>query len=331
MSAADRARVADTIRNRQQFLLATHTHPDGDAIGSLVGLRELLLTLGKEVTVFLPQQDVILPTELEHSDLGVTVDEAAVSLGENVVVFVDCGNAERSTLIDAAGQAELSINIDHHHDNTHFATLNHVDPDASCTAELIWGLALELGVPVEGPMAEALYIGLVTDTGRFMYENTTPRAHAMAAAMIEAGVDQTGVRKRLYEEVDPAKLKLLRYALDSMSVHGGGALVLARITAEDFAAADGTEAHAEGIIDVLRTLRGVRIAALARELAVSPGTFKVSLRAADPTIDVSAIARASGGGGHPQAAGLTTQLPDGELAQFILDQMVMQGGGGVAV
>lgn len=331
MSGAGRAEVAQALRDGQRFLLTTHTHPDGDAIGSLVGLRELLLTLGKDVEVFLPEQDRVLPTELEHCELGPTVDEASVSAGGRTVVFVDCGNADRSALIDAAGEPALSVNIDHHHDNTRFATLNHVDPTASSTAELIWGLARELGVPVEGAMAEALYVGLVTDTGRFMYENTTPRAHHMAGELIAAGVDITAVRKRLYEEVDLAKLLLLRAALDSMTIHGGGTLVLARITAHDFEAAGGTEAHAEGIIDVLRTLKGLRIAALARELAVAPGTFKVSLRAADPSIDVSAIARAGGGGGHPQAAGMTTELGDDALASFILDQLVLQGGGGVAV
>ncbi len=192
------------------------------------------------------------------------------------------------------------VNIDHHHDNTGFGTINLLDFDASSTAEIVWDLVRRLGVPLTQPIAEALYVGLVTDTGRFSYENTTPRAHQMAAELLEAGIDVTAIRRRLYEDIGPGKLHLLRFALDSFVLHGGGSVISARITAADFDAAGATDAQSEGIIDVIRGVRGVRVAALARELEQRPGSFKVSLRAADPTIDVSAIARVAGGGGHPR-------------------------------
>lgn len=316
--------VATALRSAGRVILATHTHPDGDAIGSLVAMRLILAAIGVNSSVFVSAPDLPLPEELAVYDLGDVVTEETVEFDGHTVVFLDCGNADRTPLGPRLPEIETLINIDHHHDNTAFGTINLLDPEASSTAEVVWGLIHELDVPIDAKTAEALYIGLVTDTGRFSYENTTPRAHLMAAELLEAGIDITAIRRRLYEDVRPAKLHLLRYALDSFVVHGGGALISARITARDFAAAGGTEAHAEGIIDVLRGLRGVRVAALARELEHDPGRFKVSLRAADPRIDVSAIARASGGGGHPQAAGFTTDRDDAELAEFLLAELAAQ-------
>lgn len=327
---ATAADVATALRSAGRVILATHTHPDGDAIGSLVAMRLVLAAIGVSSSVFVAAPDLPLPEELAVYDLGDIVTEETVDFHGHTVVFLDCGNADRTPLGPRLHEIQTLINIDHHHDNTRFGTLDFVDPTASSTAEMVWLLARELGVPITAELAEPLYVGLLTDTGRFSYENTTARSHAMAADLIDAGVDLSAVRRRLYEDVLPAKLHLLRYALDSMAIHGDGLLVSARVTAEDFAAAQATEAHAEGIIDVLRVLRGVRVAALARELEIQPGTFKVSLRAADPTIDVSAIARASGGGGHPQAAGFTTELEDAELAEFILRELAAQDGAGSA-
>lgn len=321
--------VIDALRAAGRVILATHTHPDGDAIGSIVAMRMVLEAIGVSSRVFIASNDLPLPEELSTFDLGDVVHEGSVDVAERTVVFLDCGNADRTPLGDRLADIPVLVNIDHHHDNTRFGTLNWVEPGASSTAELVWELAKHLGVPITAELAEPLYVGLLTDTGRFSYENTTPRAHAMAADLIAAGVDLTGVRRRMYEDVLPAKLHLLRYALDSFVIHGEGTLISARVNAHDFDAAGATEAHAEGIIDILRAVRGVRIAALARELEIEPGTFKVSLRAADPSIDVSAIARASGGGGHPQAAGFTTQLPDADLATFVLSQLALQDAGGV--
>lgn len=327
---ASTAEVATALRSAGRVILATHMHPDGDAIGSLVAMRLILGTLGVSSRVFVADQDLPLPEELAVYDLGEVVTEDTVDFSDRTVVFLDCGNADRTPLGPRLREIPVLINIDHHHDNTRFGTMNLVDPAASSTAEMVWLLAKELGVPITPELAEPLYVGLLTDTGRFSYENTTARAHRMAGELITAGVDLTAVRRRLYEDVLPAKIHLLRRALDTMAIHGDGLLVSARVSSGDFAAAGATEAHAEGIIDILRVVRGVRVAALARELDLTPGTFKVSLRAADPSIDVSAIARASGGGGHPQAAGFTTRLGDADLADFILAGLREQDGGDAA-
>ena len=328
-SASSRELILHELRGAERFILVTHENPDGDALGSLVAMHGVLSALGKDSVMFMGAGEFPLPYEYRFFVLDGLVSEAPADLDDRTVVFLDCGNIDRNPAEVVKRPGAHILNVDHHHDNTRFGTINWVEPAASSTAQLVWELAHLLGVPITPELAEPLYVGLLTDTGRFSYENTTPRAHAMAADLIEAGVDLTGVRRRLYEDVLPAKLHLLRYALDSFVIHGSGTLISARVTAHDFDAAGATEAHAEGIIDVLRAVRGVRIAALARELEMQPGTFKVSLRAADPSIDVSAIARAGGGGGHPQAAGFTTELPDADLAAFVLDQLALQGAGGV--
>jgi phosphoesterase RecJ-like protein len=207
------------------------------------------------------------------------------------------------------------LNIDHHHDNTRFGTVNHVCPVASCTAEIIWRLAKELGAEITPPIADALYTGLVTDTGRFMYENTTPEAHRMAAELIEAGVQPHEVYRRLYEDLPLRRLHLLQRALASVDRYDGGAITIAHLTKRDYEETGALETDSEGVVDHMRAVEGTAVAVLVREL-LSPdreGMRKVSLRATDARVDVSRVAREFGGGGHPQAAGFSTTLPYAQL------------------
>jgi phosphoesterase RecJ-like protein len=174
-------------------------------------------------------------------------------------------------------------------------------------------------VPLTEQIAEALYVGLVTDTGRFMYENTGPAAHLMAADLIEAGVDVHEIYRRLYEGVPEPKLALLTRALSRAQRFDGGRLMFARLTREDFAETGAEDSYTEGIIDHLRAVEGTKVAALARELTgdVRNGASKVSLRSTDGAVDVSLVARAQGGGGHRQAAGFATDMAPDELVAFL--------------
>jgi phosphoesterase RecJ-like protein len=214
------------------------------------------------------------------------------------------------------------LNLDHHHDNTRFGDVDHVVPEASCTAEIVWDLMHELGVRPTKAIAEALYVGLVTDTGRFMYENTGPRAHLMAADLIEAGVETDVIYRRLYEGMPFAKIDLLGRALAHVSRHDGGRLTMTHLTREDFEAAGADDSLSEGIIDHLRSVAGTKVAAVIRELG--DGRRKVSLRSTDGEIDVSVIARAAGGGGHRQAAGVTTEMPPEDIAQLVISEIAVQ-------
>jgi phosphoesterase RecJ-like protein len=320
-----RALVLERLREDQRFVLAAHEGPDGDALGSLVGMQGLLSALGKDSAMFISPDDLPLPREYRFFSLDGMIRLPPADVAERTVVFLDCGNIDRNSASVLRDGAHL-LNIDHHHDNTRFGTLNHVVPDASCTAEIVWDLMHGLGVHPTPAVAEALYIGLITDTGRFMYENTGPRAHQMAAELIEAGVDVPGVYRRLYEGVPLGKLTLLALALSQLQRYDGGELAIAALSAEDFDRADAEESYSEGIIDELRALEGTKVAVLVRELSSGErkGQHKVSLRATDDDVDVSIIARAQGGGGHRRAAGFSTTLEQQELIDFLREAIAAQ-------
>jgi phosphoesterase RecJ-like protein len=320
-----RSEVLARIREDTSFVLATHEHPDGDALGSLVGMQGLLTMLGKRSEMFIGPEDLPLPREYRDLGLDGLIQHAPADIAERTVVFLDCGNIDRNSASVLRDGRHL-LNIDHHHDNTSFGTLNLVVPSASCTSEIVWELMGELGVTPKTEIAEALYVGLITDTGRFMYENTGARAHLMAAAMIEAGVDVTAVYRRLFEGVPDGKLTLLALALGHLQRFDSGELTLAALSAEDFAVADAEDSYSEGIIDQLRSLAGTKVAALVRELtgADRKGQHKVSLRATDDDVDVSVIARAQGGGGHRRAAGFSTSLTQAELIDFLRGAIAAQ-------
>ncbi len=171
-------------------------------------------------------------------------------------------------------------------------------------------------------MAAALYVGLVTDTGKFMYENTNARTHRIAADLIEAGVEVDETYRRLYEHVPLEKLRLLSRALEGIQHHCDGRLVLAYITAADYEASGAGEEMTEGIIDHLRSVEGARVAALIRDLGDrGRAARKVSLRSSDGEVDVSAIARVHGGGGHKRAAGFSTDLELEALVSFLCGEV----------
>jgi bifunctional oligoribonuclease and PAP phosphatase NrnA len=180
-------------------------------------------------------------------------------------------------------------------------------------------------------IAESLYIGLITDTGRFMYQNTSARAHLMAAELIEAGVEPHEIYRRVYEGVPYGKLALLARALANVKRYDDGRLTVTSLSTEDFSESGAEESYSEGVIDHLRAVQGTVVAALVRDrIGDSDGDGngaqlrKVSLRASDQRIDVSRIARAQGGGGHPQAAGFTTTLEWDELVDFLRQELAQQ-------
>ncbi len=322
-SAGTRAEVLGAIRGGERFVLVTHENPDGDALGSLVAMQGVMRALGKDSLMFIGHDEFPLPYEYAFFAFDGLITEIPDDAGDRTIIFLDCGNFDRNAV--EIGDAPI-LNLDHHHDNTHFGTINHVVPQASCTAEIVWDLSRALDVVLTPQIAEALYVGLVTDTGRFMYENTGPAAHVMAADLIEAGVDVHDVYRRLYEGVPAAKLALLTRALSRVQRFDDGRLTLARLTRADFAETGAEESYTEGIIDHLRAVQGTKVAALARELTGEDcaGRSKVSLRATDGAVDVSLIARAQSGGGHRQAAGFATEMSSGELIAFLRQEVAAQ-------
>jgi len=330
-AAAHRDEVLAELRSAEKLIVVTHENPDGDALGSLIATQEILTRKGCDCLMFIDASDLPLPHEYRFFELPGLVSSPPDDLDERTIVFLDCGNLERNPAEafrrpGGAGGPHV-VNIDHHHDNTLFGTVNYVLPEASCTAEIVWDLMHGLDVKVTRGIAEALYVGLITDTGRFMYENTGPRAHEMAADLIGAGVDVHEIYRRVYEGVPYGKLALLARGLAKIHRYDGGRLTVTELDARDFAESGAEESYSEGVIDHLRAVEGTAVAALIRErTGNSDGgrARKVSLRASDERVDVSAIARAQGGGGHRQAAGFSTSLEWDELVAFLREEVAHQ-------
>lgn len=320
-------RVAAEIRARDRFLLTAHEGPDGDALGSLLGMHRLLTQLGKDSVMFMAAKEFPLPIEYRFLPLEEVFHEPPADMADRAVIFLDCGNIDRMPVDFLTEDGALVINIDHHHDNTLFGDLDLVDVDASCTAEIVYELAGLLGVELTPEIACALYVGLVTDTGKFMYENTKARTHRIAAELIEAGVEVDDTYRRLYEHVPIEKLRLVARALQGIERHCEGRLVIGYITAADYEATGAGEEMTEGIIDHLRSVEGAKVAALIRDLGDrGRAARKVSLRSSGGEIDVSAIARKNDGGGHKRAAGFSTDLELEQLVSFLCGEVSAQLG-----
>jgi phosphoesterase RecJ-like protein len=311
--------VLAELRSSEKLLLTTHENPDGDALGSLLAMHWLLEQLGKDSVMFMSEEEFPLPWEYRQWQFENMAGSPPADVAERTIVFLDCGNIDRMPVDFLQAEGLHILNIDHHHDNTRFGTVNLVVADASCTAEIVWHLAKNLGVEVTPRIADALYTGLVTDTGKFMYENTTPEAHRMAAELIEAGVDGHEVYRRLYEDLPFRRLQLLQRALARVERHDDGRMTVSQLTKQDYEDTGGQENDSEGVVDNLRAVEGTAVAVLVRDLLADDrqGMRKVSLRATDGRVDVSRIAREFGGGGHPQAAGFTTGLAYPELVETL--------------
>jgi len=310
--------VADAIRRHERFVVVAHENPDGDALGSLLGMTLALRALGKDAVMYLAG-DAPLPGEYAFLDLGGLSRTLPDDAEERVLLAVDCANERRiGESLEPVERAAFVIDIDHHHDNSRFGDVNLVVAEASSTAEMVRDVLAELGVVLTPEIAEALYVGLVTDTGRFQYTNTTPKSLRLAAELVEAGADVHGIFRSVYETVQFAKLKLLARALERAQVYAGGRLVVSYLVKADFGEVGAEEPYSEGIIDYLRSVQGSEMVALIREPPRDDGPIRrISLRSSHDEIDVSAVARERGGGGHRQAAGFSSDEPIADIIEFI--------------
>jgi bifunctional oligoribonuclease and PAP phosphatase NrnA len=327
IATSDLEQVGAELRSRDRFLLTAHEGPDGDALGSLLGLHKVLTQLGKDSVMFMAAKEFPLPIEYRFLPLEEIFHEPPADMADRTVVFLDCGNIDRMPVEWLTAGGNDIINIDHHHDNTRFGDINLVEVGASCTAEIVYDLARLLGAKITPEIASALYVGLITDTGKFMYENTNAHTHRVAADLIDAGVNVDDTYRRLYEHVPLEKLRLVSRALDGISSHCDGRLAISYITMADYEATGAGEEMTEGLIDHLRSIDGVKVAAVIRDLGNrGRSARKVSLRSSAGEVDVSAIARQNGGGGHKRAAGFSTNLEFEQLVEFLTAEVSSQLG-----
>ena len=324
----DLGTIAEAIRKHDRFLVTTHENPDGDALGSLIAMTLALRELGKDAAMYL-FGEVPIPKEYEFMEFADLLRGSNPDVTDRVVVAVDAANERRlGPEKDLLEKAPFVIDIDHHHDNTRFGDVNLIVGSASSTGEILRDVFQQLGVELTPEIAEALYIAVVTDTGRFQYANTSAKSLRLAADLVEAGADVHRVFQGVYENVAFAKLKLVARALENAKVFDGGRVIVSHLERSDFDKAGAEEPYSEGIIDYLRAVEGAEIAALIREPPTQNGpTRRVSLRTTTEGIDVSQIARKSGGGGHKQAAGFSSEASVDEITDFIRREYLAQVNG----
>jgi bifunctional oligoribonuclease and PAP phosphatase NrnA len=315
---SDLTAVADAIRANDRFLIVTHENPDGDALGSILAMKLALDALGKDAVMFVGGE-MTLPPDYDFMRLDGLRRTLPDDAGQRVILALDSATAARTQLDPALLEAApLTADVDHHHDNTRFGDINLVVPDASSTGEIVRDLLAELGVDLTPGIAEAIYIALDTDTGRFQYTNTTQKAHALAIELMQHGVVPQQVYRQIYESVPFERQQLIGKALVRAQRYENGRMIASYLLRTDFEELGVGEEYAEGVIDELRKVKGVELAMTVREPPEPHGSQRrISMRSATDALDVSAIARQRGGGGHMRAAGFSTDESIDEVIEFV--------------
>jgi phosphoesterase RecJ-like protein len=302
-------RILAAVRAHQTFLLTGHEKPDGDTVGSELAMASFLRRLGKKVDIV--NHDPV--PRLYHFLPGVKAIRADRRVVKNydVVVVFECSGPDRmGRIINLDTQAKVVINIDHHAHHNHFGHINLIDPSASSNSEQLFDLFGLAGLPVTKAEAAALYVGLVTDTGRFQQNNTTPQSHRVAAELHGAGVNVAEICRRLYNSRTPAALALLSRALAGLRLADGGRISVLSLTRQDLRAARAHWDDTEEIVNYGLMPPSVEASIFLRETE-TPGRLKGSLRGKG-AVDLCTIAVGLGGGGHRNAAGfsLDTTIQD---------------------
>ncbi len=301
-------------------IVATHRNPDGDAIGSLLAVARVLRARGLDVVMWHPDHPAV-PHELVF--LLRPGEEVVAQLppdaADRTVIALDCANAGRLAEVPVGDLGGRLINIDHHHDNGRYGDVNLVDATMSSTAELVLAVMDAGGLELTVDVAEPLHVGVVTDTGRLSYSNTTPATLRADARLVATGIDVAALARALYENADFAQVRLTGIALGRAERLLDGRLVVSVLRDEDFHAAGTSDA--DGIAELLRGVRGAEVGALVR---ASADGVRASLRAASDRVDVSAIARAAGGGGHRAAAGASAAGTPEEFVAWLAERVAQQ-------
>lgn len=293
-----RAEVLEVLRREDDFLLAAHVNPDGDAVGSLAALGFVLKALGKRFTLYCATG---APRHYDWLTLPSPLRTELPEDGFSWVVTLDCGDLGRvGEALEYRARRDRLVNIDHHLGNPGFGAVNWVDPTSSSTGEMIADLARDLGLPLSGPLGEAIYTAVVTDTGYFSFNGTSPRTLELAAELMRQGLSPGRVNAKIQNQWSLGRIRLWSEVLRGAALHMGGKVGSIRIPKALLDETETTAEDCDGIINFVLRVRGVRLALSVRENA--PGRVKFSLRSVGD-VNVQALAVRFGGGGHKNAAG----------------------------
>jgi phosphoesterase RecJ-like protein len=308
--------ISELLRSQNTFLVLTHYRPDGDAVGSQLALLLLLQDLGKTVEAwnddevpgkfrFLPHSDLIARPSAEPKDF-------------DVVIAIDTSTWQRvGTAAQRIRSRKHFINIDHHVSNEMFADINWVVPEAPASGQIAFDLIKSGGFTLTPEIATCLFAAISTDTGSFSYNNTTAASLRVAAELVDTGINVGEICRHVYESYPYGRLMLLQKVLARLQLADQKRIAYMWITNSMFGESGAKREDTEGLIDYARAIQGVVVALLFEE-TVEPGKFRISLRSKHPKLDVNAIARRFGGGGHREAAGARISGEAHEIERNVL-------------
>ncbi len=311
------------LESCQKIALASHTRPDGDAIGSLIGLGESLRELGKDVTLlnqdgatrrygFLAGSErVQMPSELERA---VEVD---------AFVVLDTADAKRvgASVREKTTGYEALVVVDHHVTNERYGDIHYIDPEAPATGQIVYELIQEMGWPLSPASRDALWAAIVTDTGSFQYSNTSVRTLEIASDLLSRGLAVGDISAQIYQSYRRQRLELLRELLNTMEFSCGGKVASWKIPREVMDRLEIEPTDQEGLIDHLRAVEGVIVAVSFEE---SSDVIRISARSKSPKVNVAAICEEFGGGGHVLAAGAGVSGSLDAVAQKFLERIATE-------
>jgi phosphoesterase RecJ-like protein len=302
-------RAIAAIDGAERVALACHLGPDGDALGSMLALTIALHERGRETIASWGSDPFVVPRQYSFlPDLELLSPPSSFPVAPEMMITFDAGSFERlGTLEENARAAASLIVVDHHVTNEHFGTINLIDGDAAASAVLVFELLKKMNVSLDRDIAACLYTGLVTDTGRFQYLNTTPDVHRMAAELVAAGAPHDEIARAVYGTHPVGYLRVAAAALARLEVRDDIGMVWTTVSQKDLKEHGIDLDDVEALIDLVRTADVADVAAVLKEQP--DGTWKVSMRSKGAN-DVGAIATALGGGGHKLAAGFTARNGD---------------------
>ncbi len=312
--------IAEKIALPDEMAVISHMRPDGDAVGSTLALGLALKALGKRVHMWI--EDAV-PERFSFLEGASLIINPPDTLPEHVecVICVDCGEPKRlgDTGRSLVESAPFTINIDHHETNTLYGDMNLVEGGAAACACVLVPLLDALGALITPAVAQALYVGLSTDTGSFQYGNTTAQDMRLAARLIECGVEVGDTNRRIYQEFPAGAFAVQREVLNNMVIEENGQLVHYSMPAGKCAELGVGREETKDLVDIIRVLQGARIAVIFEDM--ENGLIRISLRSKDPAIRVNDVAAQFGGGGHAMAAGIRVRGKLDEVRSAILDAL----------
>lgn len=308
------SQVVELIENKQSFAITTHVRPDGDGIGSSLGLWWLLRSLGKEAEIILRDPIPVSYLDLPGAD---EIKQVAAVDGEYDAVFViECSDLARPGIGNL--ESQLTVNIDHHSTSEHFGTINWIDATASAVGEMIYNLCKAIGGRISKEIAECLYLAIVSDTGSFHFSNTTDRTLKVASELIKVGVKPAYVSEIIYNSYPWSRIELLRQVLDTVRRDETGKIAVLRQTLEMAENADSVDGDNNGFVNIPLAAKDIEAVLYMRE--VKPDAYRCSLRSKGD-INVARVAEKFGGGGHRNASGLRVEGDWDKLEAKILEEL----------